>query len=68
VPKDRIHCQFKDYNSHSTHPPTNQKLDKDQDLVLCWYINSLKHIEAPLYYKAIAQAANQILVASHYLS
>ena len=64
--KNRTHCWLKGQNSHSTHPPTNQKLDKDQDLALCWYIESLYRIGVSLRYKAIAQAANQILAASHY--
>jgi len=66
--KNHIHCQLKDQNSHSTHPSINQKLDKDQDLALCWYIESLYHIDISLHYKAIAQAVNQILAASHYFN
>ena len=66
VSKDRIHCRLKDRDSRITRPPVNQKLDKDQDLALCWYIESLHRIGVPLRYKAIAQAANQILAASHH--
>ena len=64
--KNHIHCQLKGQNSCSTHSSINQKLDKDQDLALCWYIESLYHIDVFLCYKAIAQAVNQILAASHY--
>ena len=67
VDKNRIHRRLKGQNSRSTRPPTNQKLDKDQDLALCWYIESLYRIGVSLRYKAIAQAANQILAASHSL-
>ena len=66
VDKNRIHRWLKGQNSRSTRPPTNQKFDKDQDLALCWYIKSLYQIGVSLCYKAIAQAANQILAASHY--
>ena len=66
VDKNRIHRRLKGQNSRSTRPPTNQKLDKDQDLALCWYIESLYRISVSLRYKAIAQAVNQILAASHY--
>jgi hypothetical protein len=67
VNKDRIHRQLRGHDSRSTRPPTNQKLDKDQDLALCWYIESLHRIGVSLRYKEIAQAANQILASSHYL-
>jgi Tc5 transposase DNA-binding domain len=67
VPKDRIYRRLKGQDSRSTRPPTNQKLDKDQDLALCWYVESLHRIGVSLRYKAIAQAANQILAASHHL-
>ncbi len=53
--KNRIHCQPKGQNSRNTSPPTNQKLDKDQDLALCWYIKSLYCIGISLPYKAINQ-------------
>ena len=36
-------------------PPIDQKLDRDQDLALCWYIESLYRIDVSLCYKAIAQ-------------
>ena len=65
VDKNRIHRWLKDQNSCSTCSSTNQKLDKDQDLALCWYIKSLYCISVSLHYKAIAQAANQILTATH---
>ena len=57
--KNRIHCRLKGQNSRSTRPPINQKLGKDQDLALCWYIESLYRISVSLCYKAIGQAANQ---------
>ena len=55
VDKNRIHRWLKDQNSCSTCSSTNQKLDKDQDLALCWYIESLYRIGVSLYYKAIAK-------------
>src|SRR5436190_894073 len=66
VPKDRIHRRLKGRDSRITRPPVNQKVDKDQHLALCWYIESLHRIEVLLRYKAITHAVNQILAASHH--
>ncbi len=52
VPKDRIHHRLKGQNSRSTHSPTGRKLDKEEDLALCWYIESLHCIGVPLCYTA----------------
>ena len=64
--KNHIHHQLKDQNSRSTCSSINLKLDSDQDLALCQYIEHLHHIEMSLHYKAIGQAVNQILTVSHH--
>src|SRR5881392_1996865 len=59
VNKNHIYCQLKDQNSHSIHSSINLKLDSDQNLALCQYIEHLYHIGVSFYYKAIGQAVNQ---------
>ena len=62
--KSCIQRRPKGQNSRSSQSPTNQKLDKNQDQALCWYAERLHQIEVSPQYKAIAQAANQILAAT----
>ncbi|KAE8243663.1 hypothetical protein A4X06_0g6165, partial [Tilletia controversa] len=61
----RISRRYRGKNSRSTRPPTNRKLNDDQESALLRYIGILDDLELSARPELIISSANQLLSASH---